>query len=271
MRAIALTVVLVAVASGCQTPHLDPNYAAQIQAYQDRERMWAQVQIERARTEQARYLAIQHIANDGDPQSRQTALMVLALSGGGAAISGAGASGVGDFRSVPLPVVPETQEDKALKWTQVLLGPTIGLVAGYYGYKMGIQQSNNAAATSIAGYDTIRGLGIAGYTSLEGTARTGFMANASIANQGLGFGRDLLGQLERPNIIITDGVLGSGSYVGPNSGTNSGNTGRITSPDCPNSAGNGFGGVLTPQGIVVPGVGGSASINCGATSTTGRP
>jgi hypothetical protein len=257
MKRSVLSVLSVLLA-GCQTPYLDPNYSAALQAHQERERLWAQVAMERARAERERYIAIQLIGERGDSMAKQTALMALAF------VNGAGTtSSVEVNRYAPLPVIPETQEDKALKWAAIFAGPVMSVAQGYFGYRLGVTQSNNAAAASIASYDSMSRVGIAGFDSISTVAQSGFRTNAEIAGFGINLGRDTLTSFARPNVIVTNGVLGSGSYVGDNSGAFSGNSGRIGSPDCPNSAGNGgLGG-----NELLPGSGGTATINC----PSGRP
>jgi hypothetical protein len=56
---------------------------------------------------------------------------------------------------VVLPRIPESQEDRALKWAAVFAGPTTAIATGYFGYRLGQTQSNNQAATTQASYSAL--------------------------------------------------------------------------------------------------------------------
>jgi len=103
------------------------------------------VEIARARAEEARYNAMALIAERSDANTKSMALFALAMSGRG-----------GDASTKPveihLPRIPETAEDRALKWATVFAGPTTALVSSYFGYQLGKVQSNNQAQTTQASY-----------------------------------------------------------------------------------------------------------------------
>lgn len=215
MRSVCLVVLL----SGCATT-VDPNYALQIDAY--RQSVLAQYETEaaRARIEEARFAAIQNIAANGDSNTRNMGILVLAMSGRAG----------GDIKNinVNLPQVPESQEQKAYKWTALLAGFVVPFAQTYFGYRSQVSSNN-----------TQRDIAIASYGAIAGVANNGFMATQGIATAGFGaVGSSNAASLSaisgmRPSIfnIGGDGVIGSGSFVGPNSGTNSGNSGRINSPN----------------------------------------
>ena len=141
MRSIA--VVAMCMLAGCQTT-LDPNFSIQMDAYRLTISSQREVDVARANAEAARYAAMAQIAERADPQSKQVALFMLALSGRNEAST--------KPVEVHLPRIPETAEDRALKWATVFAGPTTALVSSYFGYQLGKVQSNNQAQTTQASY-----------------------------------------------------------------------------------------------------------------------
>jgi hypothetical protein len=141
-----------------------------------------------------------------------------------------------------LPNPPENQEDRALKWAAIFAGPVMSVAQGYFGYRLGVTQSNNTANSTIASYNALSATSVAGFNANRDIANSGFNSNSSIAGNGFytaatiangGFATigDIVQSVSRPNITVTNGVIGRGSYTGPNSGANSGNSGRINSDD----------------------------------------
>jgi hypothetical protein len=150
MKRVA-TSVLVAFTSStflaaCQTT-LDPNYAIQLESYRLTITSQQQVEMAKARAEEARYNAMAAIAERADPSTKSMAILALALSRGSEAVARA--------VEVALPRIPETQEDRALKWAAVFAGPVTAVTMGYFGYKLGQTQSNNQAATTQASYNAL--------------------------------------------------------------------------------------------------------------------
>ena len=137
-------VILMLVITGCQTT-LDPNFAVQMEAYRFTISSQREVEVARAKAEEARYIAMGQIAERSDAQTKNMAIMALALGGRSTDTHSA---------SVPvqLPRIPETQEDRALKWAAIFSGPTTALVSSYFGYQLGKTQSNNQADTTQASY-----------------------------------------------------------------------------------------------------------------------
>jgi len=129
--------------TGCATT-LDPNYAIQLESYRLTITSQQNVEIARARAEEARYNAMAQIAERSDAQTKSMALFALALSGRGEASTRP--------IEVTLPRIPETQEDRALKWAAIFSGPTTALVSSYFGYRLGQVQSNNQAQTTQSSY-----------------------------------------------------------------------------------------------------------------------
>lgn len=225
--------------AGCAS-YLDPNYAVQIDAYRATVKAQQQVEIKRAEAEAARYQAIASIAATGDASTRGMALVALALAGR----DGGGVQQV----NVAIPQAPERQEDRAFKWAALFAAPVATLAQGYFTYRLGVTQSNNATNASIASYNALGTTAAAGFGANQGIATAGFGTAQGIATAGFG----ALGQMRppAPNITLNGtGVIagGNGSYTGPNSGTNSGNSGRISSPDCvvvPDPAAGGSGTIV---------------------------
>lgn len=247
MRIAALAVLLLA---GCQTT-LDPNYALQLESYRLTITSQQNVEVAKAHAEAARYQAMSAIAERGNEQSRQMAILALALA----------RSGGDTAKLVPavLPNPPETQEDKALRWAAIFAGPVISVAQGYFGYRLGVTQSNNTANSTIASYNAFAATAASGFNANRDIATSGFNANSAIATSGFytagqiangGFGTisDIVTTIGKPNITttVTNGNAGNGGYTGPYSGANSGNNGRIgndTNRDC--SGQNGTTGTVT--------------------------
>lgn len=143
----ATVAVLVTCLTGCATPMADPNYLAQLESYRLTIVSQQSVEVAKARAEEARYQAMAVIAERADPQSKQMALLALALGGRGDV----------QIRNVEvaLPSIPKTQEDRALQWAAIFAGPTTALVSSYFGYQLGKTQSNNQANTTIASYNAM--------------------------------------------------------------------------------------------------------------------
>lgn len=180
---------------GCAS---NKDYAALLAAQQS-------VAVQQAEAAKARYQAMALIANSGDASSKTAAVMAMAMV---------------QQPNIQLPPPPE---HPAFKWASVLLPAVTNLGAGYFGYRLGVTQSDNAAATTIAGYQTFGGMASAGYSALSNAASSGFAANQGIA----GFI-----QAPQPNITLSgQGVIGAGSYnysapVTTTTTTNSNNTNR---------------------------------------------
>lgn len=237
MRGLAGTLV-VGLVAGCATP-MDANYAIQIDAYRATVAAQQAVEIEKARAESARYAAIEAIASFGDQSTRGMALVALALSGrdGGSAAR---------VVNVTLPSTPETADARAYKWA-ALFGPPLAMLAqGWFGYKLGVAQVNANRDITMSSYSALGSVARSGFNATQGIAAAGFDAS-----QGLGVaGFNAIGNL-RPNQITLSGsgVIGDGTYTGPYSGANSGNSGRINSPDDNHST---CTPAVLPDGTAVP-------------------
>jgi hypothetical protein len=205
--------VLVMCLTGCATT-VDPNYAVRIEAQASVERAQAEVEKARAAAEAARWAAVARVAESAtDPASRQIAVLALALGGSRSVEM--------PRQPAPMPALPVTDADRALQWAQVFAGPLTNIAAGYFGYRLGVTQSNNAADTTIASYNTFGSI-----------ANSGLATSGSIAGAAFGAAGSIAGYIQapQPNLTLSGaGVIGPGSYVGPYSGGNSGNSGIIGS------------------------------------------
>ncbi len=209
-----IAILALALLSACATT-TDKNYAALLATQES-------IATSRAEAEKARYAAIAEIARGGDPSSRTAAVMALALGGGSSS------------QQLNLPAPPE---DSAYKWAALILGPVTNIASGYFGYRLGVSQSDNQAASTIASYQTfgsmggsIERAGIAGYPYLQAPA-----ANVTTTT------------------LSGSGVIGAGSYVGP----------VTTTRNCAGGngapGGNGGGGATTGGPGAIGGSGGAAT------------
>lgn len=204
----ALIVLPVMLLAGCAT---NKDYLAMLAAHQ-------QVALQNAEATKARYNAMAQIANGGDPSSRTAAVMAMAMA------------------PMPQTNLPPPPEDPVFKWASILLPAVTNVSTGYFGYRLGITQSNNAAQTTIAGYNTFGSMANAGYNALQGTATAGFNSNATLGS---------FIQAPQPNITLSgQGVIGSGSYsynapVTTTTTTNTTSNSNNTARNC--SGGNGGG------------------------------
>ena len=188
---VGLAVISLAL-SGCATD--DYQHYAQ-----------AQMAMAQAKStaDQARYTALQSLAQSGDSVARVAAVMALAGLGDGARQAPA---------SVAAPVSPGST---ALQWASILVPGATQVYAMGQQVKLGMRQSDNQTA-----------LGLGQSRDQAATSAATMGAITLIA-----------GHIQAPAANVTTnttttlsgtGVLGSGSYsIGPNSGTGSGNSGRI--------------------------------------------
>jgi hypothetical protein len=141
-----------------------------------------------ANAQAERYKALASLANSGSDVAKVAAVMALAGHNTGSAP-----------QATPI-AAPRSAGDTALQWASIIV-PTLGQAYAIgQNVKLGMRQSDNSAA-----------LGMSTNSAFVGMA----------------------GQIQAPAANVTTtlsgtGVLGSGSYsIGPNSGTNSGNSGRL--------------------------------------------
>ena len=202
-----------ALVAGCST--MDPNYKARLDAQLAIERAYADAEKQKALAEQARFTAMGKIGEAGDQTAKSVAVMALAMAGqsGGAAAP--------SRQPQPLPHF-ESGGDKALKWAAVLAGPLTNIASGYYGYRLGVAQSDNNAATTIAGYNSFSNIATSGFNATTGVASAGFAATSQLGsyiqapqpNITVG-GNGVVGSGTMATTLSGTGVLGSGTYTGP--------------------------------------------------------
>jgi hypothetical protein len=211
---------LVVFLCGCQTT-LDPNYALQLESYRLTIQSQQNVEVAKAKADEARYIAMATIAERGGPQAQQLAILALALGGRGVDVKQV---------NVSIPTIPESQEDRALKWAAIFAGPITSVAQGYFGYRLGVTQSNNQANSTIASYNALGLTALGGFSANQNIAGGAFNVVDRVSGSAFGALPGLKPTL--PSITINgNGVVGSGRYTGDNSGANSGNSGRINSPD----------------------------------------
>lgn len=143
----SLLVLLMVALSGCATPGYD-RYA---EAVAKQAEYQADVQREQAK-------AIMALAQTGDATTKTVAVMLLAMQ-------------QGQNRA---PMI-EPPRDPALQWAAVIMPSVTALAGGYFGYRLGVTQSNNQASTTTASYNAFGSI-----------ATAGFGSNAAIANAGFG-------------------------------------------------------------------------------------
>lgn len=221
-----LLLIAVALLTGCAT-YLDPNYALQVQAYADTVRAQQAVELAKANADAARYDAMSAIAQNGDSATRNMAILALALGKGG-----------GDSKTVnvAVPAAPESQQDKAYKWAALFAGPVMSIAQGYFGYRSNVHATDAQRDTSIASYNALGLTATAGFASNARIADAGFASTTRIGMAGFASFANLRPPV--PSITVGgDAVIGgTGTFTGPYSGANSGNSGligsgRFSSPD----------------------------------------
>jgi len=201
-KVLLLSILLV----GCATTE---HYNAQ----REQIAAWERVEIAKAQANSTRHDALVAAATGGSDGVRIAAIFAAAGLGGN------------NVAPTLLPAITDPA-DGAYRWASLILPTATAITAGYFGYKLGTTQSDNAAITSIAGYQTMGGI-----------ASSGFGANAAIA-----------GFIQSPQANVTTttstsnsatlsgtGVLGSGSYAVRNC---NGGTGGAGNPAGSGAAGN---------------------------------
>lgn len=187
--------------SGCATAGdtVDANYNARLQTQVSIEQAQVNVEIARHNADAARWAALARIAESGDSHTRQMAVLALALGGQQGVIL--------PRQAQQLPALPETDADKAYKWAALFAGPITNIASGWFGYKLGTTQSNNAAVTTLGAYDTFGRISTVGYAAVAGTATQGYNTLGGVAG---------LIQAPQANNIFSvggNGVVGAGTYA----------------------------------------------------------
>jgi hypothetical protein len=177
MRTTAVA-ILISMLGGCATT-LDPNYVIALESYRLTISSQREVEVAKARAEEARYVAMAQIAERADPQSKQMALLALAL-GGRVEVSTRP-------ESVVLPRLPESAEDRALRWAAVIVPSAANIALAGFSYSLGKTQSNNATTSTVASYNALLGMKPApiDFTKIPPTTVTTInnTTNADVANK----------------------------------------------------------------------------------------
>ena len=240
MKIIAIAVLLLL--TGCATSKEYASYLAAHQAAHEA----------KASAEKARLSAIAEIAkNSNDPSARTAAVMALAM-------------GKGDSQVVP----PAPPQDKVLQWASILMPTLTNIATAGFSYRAGVVASNNSRDVTVAGYNTFGTMASNGFAAVQQTANSGFAANSSIATSGFNAASTIASHIQapQPNITLSgNGVIGSGSYVGPvtTTTTNSNNTTRT----CTGGVG---GNGATGGNGAVGGSGGNGTTTGGSGATGGN-
>lgn len=175
---------------------------------------WERVEVARAQANAKRLDALSTAAHNGSDLARVAVAFAIA-----------GMSGGQQFQTQ----IPQVQppQDEVYKWAALILPSATAITSGYFGYKLGVAQSDNARLQTEASY---------------GAITSGFTSNAQIAGYI---------QTPQPNVTTTTnttttstlsgtGVLGSGTYSysprscsGGNSGSvSTGNSGSAVGGNC---------------------------------------
>ena len=225
MRVLVIAGLLVL--TGCASSKEYTSYLAAHQAAHE----------SRATAEKARYAAIAEIAkNSQDPAARTAAVMALAM-------------GKSESQVTP----PAPPQNEMLQWASVFVPALTNVSAGYFGYRIGVTQSNNNRDTTIASHNAFASMATGGFAALQNTASAGFTSNAQLGS---------FIQAPQPNITLSGtGVIGSGSY----SNTTTTTTTTTTNTDSNNTTRNCQGGNGAPGGTG----GGSGDAGTGAAGGNG--
>jgi len=138
MRATAA--VLVIALAGCQTT-----------GYQDYADAMARIAEANASIAREQTRAMQELAqHGGDQTTRTVAVVMLAL----------GAQNGRQNQQIAPP------QNEALEWARILVPSLSTLAMGYFGYRLGVHQSDNNADVSIAGYGAMQGIATGGFNAV---------------------------------------------------------------------------------------------------------
>jgi hypothetical protein len=121
--------------------------------YEQYARAMADIAESRASVQRAQMVALTDLARSGDTTARTVAVIMLGLGAGGGGFNG----------QYTYPAPPQNE---ALQWAQVLLPTVATLGLGYWGYRLGTHQSDNAANVSIAGYGAMQGIAQSGFNAV---------------------------------------------------------------------------------------------------------
>ncbi len=233
---------------GCaSTPTLDPNYVAYLESMERIERNRAEAFKAKYNAQAENAKAAADIARNGGETTKS--LAVVSLTRG----EYSGEPLAQQQTSIALPVRQEGWEEKALRWASALSSVVNPWIGGYFGYRLGTEQSRNSREVAIAQNNAFASVATSGFNSNAqiaasgfGATTTGFTAIRDVAING------------KPNITVTNGAVSTGagnaSYTQTTT-TNSHNRTCISG-----AAGNGAPGGSGGQGTTTGGAGGSGGV-----------
>lgn len=235
---------------GCASTGLDKNYAAYLATQADIESKWAAAAAEKYRADAEKAKAISVIGSLGGDSAKVAAVLAL---GGSTAPLPIDSQNVGRLAPSPLsvPPRPEGWGEVALRWAGTIGAIANPWVAGFYGFRLGSEQSRNNRDAVIAQTNAYSSIASSGFATAGSISRDGFSAiqnvnNAAWAN---------VGSL-KPNITVTNGAVSTGAGNASYTTTANSHNRTCTSGTAGNGAPGGGGG----QGTTTGGSGGAGGI-----------
>lgn len=136
----ATAAILTITLAGCQTT-----------GYADYANAVARVAEANAQIAREQSAAMMELAKFGsDPTTRTVAVLMLAMGA---------QNGQKNVHIAP-------PQNEALEWARVLVPSLSTLAMGYFGYRLGVHQSDNSADVSIAGYNAMNGIANSGFNAV---------------------------------------------------------------------------------------------------------
>lgn len=212
-----LVVAGLALLTGCASSKEYTSYLAAHQAAHE----------SRTAADKARFEAIAEIAkNSSDPAARTAAVMALAM-----------------VKSESQVTPPAPPQNEMLQWASVFVPAITNLGANYFTYRLGAINSNNAASTTTAAYNTFGSI-----------ASSGFNSNATIA-----------GFIQAPQANVTTTTTNNTTSNQTTSNTTSNTTTNNTTTTTTNSNNRTCNGGVGGNGAV----GGTGGVGGNGTTTGG--
>lgn len=237
---------------GCaSTPTLDPNYLAYLESMERIERNRAEAIKAKYNAQAENAKAAADIARNGGETAK--ALAVVSLTRGeGHSENLTQQSGI-----IALPGKQEAWDEKVLRWAGALGSVVNPWVGGYFGYRLGTEQSRNSREVAISQNNSFASIASSGFATASAISQSGYQAIQGVSNSAWAN----VGRLQ-PNITVTNGAVSTGagnaSYTSTTTThTNSHNRQCQGGNGAP--GGNGGQGTTTGGAGAVGGTGGAAS------------
>lgn len=186
---------------GCAS---NKDYAAFLAAQQS-------AAVQQAEAVKARYQAMASVANSGDASSKTAAVMAMAMI------------------QPPQVQLPAPPEDPIFKWASIIMPAVTNLGANYFTYRLGAINSNNAAATTTAAYNTFGSMASAGYNALQGVTNSAFASNTGIATAGFNSTSTIASFIQAPQANVTTNTTNNTDNRQTNTTTNNTTSSSTTS------------------------------------------